>query len=1113
MWYLPDAETHKRYACFVAGVAYEDLDSTRHDWEMAVDALVNGTAHLVQSPDTAREWSEHLRILRNEWRVTESTVRSMPIAYGRWPCEPPFPPARLSPAHAVKDGSSADAADTPPTATGQQSPEEGAGAPGATEPSESGDDLPAWLVDPKYFELAAANGAAAPSSSPEATEPAGGALGGVRAAHEAGVSGGKTVDEMEAEVQARAEALEAMALEAEATKALREKILASLSREVAAEAAESVRAAMAAGDSEEVQVEALREKMLASLSREVAAEAAAVALVAAEQQAEAMREKMLASLAREVAAEAAAGVRAALAAGATPEEQADALHAKMLASLTKEVAAEAAAGAMSVPSSTEPSAELDATRMEALREKMLASLTKEVAAEAAEGVREAMAAGATEAAQAEALREKMLASLTKEVAAEAAAGLRVCKGAAPSSDVDALRDKLLASLTREVVAEAAEGVRAAMVQGRPEADQVEALREKMLASLTREVAAEAASGVRACSAPVPASSGPTVPSGAAPVASDAQSRADEEAQLVALEALHTSLRRAGFAWRRANRVFESKARRMLRLHGITPPPYAPGVLLPAPTLLAAIATTTRASIFHGAGFLRRTRPKAEAAAARALALAVDARKSVAGAGVSAWQALPVAARAKAAEAVKPAASAASSAGAAAVGQASSLCERLGQHAASAWAWARGKLQACGITVDSPRSMLGESRYTALEEAAAPWTDARMRRSKLGGLAGQLQAAWRRYWSLSLFTVFSAVFGLVFVSELFLVLQFPRHFSWAPDTPPSDAPSGFTPTPLGWLLSLGEGPDEVNEVGLFFFGVLILMACGWSLNQLEMGLFWYRMVQPYATDTSSLAFNSAIFCRIAVVLVLNVDMLVLPLEANEIRTSQTRFYCQFGKKARLTVPTTDGHDYVLIIMPLLISCLVASLYFNLLSRIKAACARFLHDERVPTFRFGRAIVTWHEERGSALLRDLQIAYSIWAQQTIVRAWRRHAMRQQRGPALEVIVTSKASSPLTHAQLASSPRSNSPSGSRRRLSSASAGPVGSAPRRQSYSGSGRFSGSNGVSPLAGASSLSPTTAQQRVGGSPHSSPTDSLASPSATSSSTVGTVGTSGEPGLL
>ena len=42
--------------------------------------------------------------------------------------------------------------------------------------------------------------------------------------------------------------------------------------------------------------------------------------------------------------------------------------------------------------------------------------------------------------------------------------------------------------------------------------------------------------------------------------------------------------------------------------------------------------------------------------------------------------------------------------------------------------------------------------------------------------------------------------------------------------------------------------------------------------------------------------AAIFCRIAVILVLNVDMLVLPTEANGLRTTQTRFYCQFGKKA-------------------------------------------------------------------------------------------------------------------------------------------------------------------------------------------------------------------------
>ena len=43
------------------------------------------------------------------------------------------------------------------------------------------------------------------------------------------------------------------------------------------------------------------------------------------------------------------------------------------------------------------------------------------------------------------------------------------------------------------------------------------------------------------------------------------------------------------------------------------------------------------------------------------------------------------------------------------------------------------------------------------------------------------------------------------------------------------------------------------------------------------LLRYRMARPHATDTSSLSYNSAIFCRIAVMLVFNTNLLVLPSE--------------------------------------------------------------------------------------------------------------------------------------------------------------------------------------------------------------------------------------------
>lgn len=138
-----------------------------------------------------------------------------------------------------------------------------------------------------------------------------------------------------------------------------------------------------------------------------------------------------------------------------------------------------------------------------------------------------------------------------------------------------------------------------------------------------------------------------------------------------------------------------------------------------------------------------------------------------------------------------------------------------------------------------------------------------------------------------------------------------------------------------------------------------------------------MVPGHATDASSLAFNSAIFCRIAVILVLNVDMLVLPTEANGLRTTQTRFYCQFGRKARLLVPAQDGHDYYLLAMPILLLLLCSALYFQLLSKAKAIFARFFHDERAATFRFDRNTIPFHEDKGRELLRDLEAQHIAWA----------------------------------------------------------------------------------------------------------------------------------------
>ena len=37
--YLPDAETQERHACFLAGIAWEDLERARPDWEEAVEQM------------------------------------------------------------------------------------------------------------------------------------------------------------------------------------------------------------------------------------------------------------------------------------------------------------------------------------------------------------------------------------------------------------------------------------------------------------------------------------------------------------------------------------------------------------------------------------------------------------------------------------------------------------------------------------------------------------------------------------------------------------------------------------------------------------------------------------------------------------------------------------------------------------------------------------------------------------------------------------------------------------------------------------------------------------------------------------------------------------------
>lgn len=119
-----------------------------------------------------------------------------------------------------------------------------------------------------------------------------------------------------------------------------------------------------------------------------------------------------------------------------------------------------------------------------------------------------------------------------------------------------------------------------------------------------------------------------------------------------------------------------------------------------------------------------------------------------------------------------------------------------------------------------------------------------------------------------------------------------------------------------------------------------------------------MATPSATDTGSLAFNSAVFCRLSVMLVYNVDLLVLPTESDGLATTQTRFYCRFGRKARLAIL---GKDYYLLLVPLLLLLLFLALYLEVLSKARSRVARLLHTPQITRFQWGRTAIPWHEDK--------------------------------------------------------------------------------------------------------------------------------------------------------
>ena len=83
LWYLPRREVMLRYACFTAGLAAEELESASVEWDETVEKLVLAGA----SPAARARWPEQFVVLREAWRLTEATVRTLPIASAQWPVE------------------------------------------------------------------------------------------------------------------------------------------------------------------------------------------------------------------------------------------------------------------------------------------------------------------------------------------------------------------------------------------------------------------------------------------------------------------------------------------------------------------------------------------------------------------------------------------------------------------------------------------------------------------------------------------------------------------------------------------------------------------------------------------------------------------------------------------------------------------------------------------------------------------------------------------------------------------------------------------------------------------------------------------------------------------
>lgn len=235
-------------------------------------------------------------------------------------------------------------------------------------------------------------------------------------------------------------------------------------------------------------------------------------------------------------------------------------------------------------------------------------------------------------------------------------------------------------------------------------------------------------------------------------------------------------------------------------------------------------------------------------------------------------------------------------------------------------------------------------------------------------AAQLRAWGARLLSLIGFCLFTGFAALLLTSEAWLALYFTRP---APSLEhPAVAQLSGRPafnSPLGFLL-FGHLDDTTAVLSLL--GVGLMMCCCWSLHHAQAGalnwVFAFRMESPRATDAGSLAFSSAVACRVAIMLQYNVNVLLLPPEAGGEPSFQTAFYCTFARKSMMLVA---HHDYYLLATPLLLLGLCVVMRRDLLTRWRNYLTRWRGKPYLASFALGSMAITKHEDEGRKLLKRL------------------------------------------------------------------------------------------------------------------------------------------------